>query len=80
MFLELNADGREVGRISGVKRFEINRAQKQNYDLQGATISTAVPLAAGAVNISIIVRDSASGRTGTLTIPLDKITQRRTEK
>ena len=80
LFLELNAEGREVGRISGVKQFEINRAQKQNYDVQGATLSTAVQLAPEATNVSIIVRDSASGRTGTLTIPLGNIAQRKTEK
>jgi hypothetical protein len=70
MFIEQNAAGREVGRVSVTKAFEVDAAHKPNYDSHGAMLSQAIPLAPDAVKLSIVVRDSASGRTGSLTIPL----------
>ncbi len=75
LVVELNAIGREVGRVSDTKQFEIGAAQKSKYDSQGVMLSQPIRLAPGAVTLSVVVRDSASGRTGTLTISLDKIVQ-----
>jgi VWFA-related protein len=75
LFVELNAVGREVGRVSDTKQFEISAAQKSKYDSQGMVLSQPIQLAPGATTLSVVVRDTASGRTGTLVIPLDKIVQ-----
>jgi VWFA-related protein len=73
LFVELNAVGREVGRVSDTKKFEISAAQKSKYDSQGVVLAQPIQLAPGAVTLSVVVRDTASGRTGTLIIPLDRI-------
>jgi hypothetical protein len=75
LFVELNAVGREVGRVSDTKQFEISAAQKSKYDSRGVVLSQPIQLAPGATTLSVVVRDTASGRTGTLIIPLDKIVQ-----
>jgi len=73
LFVEQNAAGRELGRVAITKVFAVDVTRKSDYDSQGAILSQAIPLAAGAVKLSIIVRDSASGRMGSLTIPLEKV-------
>jgi hypothetical protein len=73
LFLEQNAEGREVGQLTVAKTFEVDAAHKANYDAQGAMLSQPLPLTPGAAKLSIVVRDAASGRTGSLTIPLDRI-------
>jgi hypothetical protein len=75
MFIQLNAMGREVARISETKVFQIDAAYKPTFDVQGGKLTQAIPLAPGAVKLSIVVRDTASGRMGSLTIPLDKLVQ-----
>jgi len=73
LFLEQNAAGREVGRVSVTKVFEVGAKEKLSYDSQGAMLSQPIPIAPGAVRLSIVVRDTASGRTGSLTIPLENV-------
>jgi VWFA-related protein len=75
MFIELNAEGHEVARISETKQFQIDAAYKQTFDIQGGKLTQAIELAPGAVKLSIVVRDMASGRVGSLTIPLEKLVQ-----
>jgi VWFA-related protein len=74
VFIEFNPAGREVGRVTVTKVFEIEAAQKSSFDAHGALISQPLRLAPGASRLSIAVRDTASGRTGSLTIPLDRVT------
>jgi hypothetical protein len=64
-----------VARIGETKEFQIDAAYKQTFDIQGGKLTGAIPLAPGAVKLSIVVRDTASGRTGSLTIPLEKLGQ-----
>jgi VWFA-related protein len=75
MIVEFNEAGHEVGRQSDKKRFEITAAQKPKFDSTGVTLMLTVSMTAGAVRLRIIVRDTASGRTGSLTVPLDQISQ-----
>ena len=70
MFLEQNAAGREVGRISVSKTLQIDAARKQAFDSRGLIMSQDIPLAADATKLVIVMRDTASGRTGSLTVPL----------
>ena len=76
MFVQFNEAGDQVGRQSDKKRFEITAAQKPGFDRIGVTLTQTVPMAAGAVRLRIIVRDTASGRTGSLTVPLTQVSVR----
>lgn len=77
LFLQLNADGREVGRQSDTRQFSVATEGKAAYDAAGVTLPQAMPMMPGAVKLSIIVRDIASGRVGSLVIPLDGLVQLR---
>ncbi len=73
LFIELNAQGREVARISATKQFQIDAAYRPTFDIQGGKLTQAIALAPGAAKLSIVVRDTASGRVGSLTISLEKL-------
>jgi hypothetical protein len=76
MFVQFNEEGHEVGRQSDKKRFEIPAALRSSFDRSGVTLTETVPMVAGAVKLTIIVRDTASGRTGSLTVPLAQVSRR----
>lgn len=73
LFVELNSAGREVGRISAVKAFDVASEAKAAFDASGVTMVQTFPLPSEATKITIIVRDTASGRTGSLTVSLDQV-------
>jgi VWFA-related protein len=73
LFVEFNAAGREVGRISAATPFQITPENRETYESRGIVMVQSIPLAADAVKLSIIVRDTASGRVGSLAVPLDKV-------
>ena len=75
LFVEFNATGHEVGRISAAPPFEIKTENLEAYQSRGVTMVQSIPLADDAVKLSIIVRDTASGRVGSLAVPLDKVTR-----
>jgi VWFA-related protein len=70
MFVELNEAGRSLAKISDVKDFEFTAATREHYDSAGVTWPFTVPLVEGATKLAIIVRDSGTGRIGSLTVPL----------
>lgn len=72
MFVEFSAAGREVGRITAASPFDIKAENLAAFEIQGIAFVQAIPLAADAVKLSIIVRDTESGRVGSLTVPIDK--------
>jgi VWFA-related protein len=80
VFLELNATGRELARVSVTKQFELTAATKAKYDSQGITMAQDLQFVPGAVKLSIIVRDTASGRVGSLIVPLENIALREAGK
>src|SRR6185312_8437688 len=71
LFLERNAAGSQVARVSQTSRLQISAAGKSDYDRRGPTLVHTFRLAPNAVKLVIVIRDSASGRTGSLTIPLE---------
>jgi hypothetical protein len=73
LFLELNAAGRQVGRITAKTQFEVPIARKAKFDAQGPSLRQTMRLAEGATKLLIVVRDTASGRTGSLTASLDGV-------
>ncbi|HVW07539.1 MAG TPA: hypothetical protein VHC90_03100, partial [Bryobacteraceae bacterium] len=70
LFIERNDAGGQVGRISQTSQFQITDAAKANYDHIGPTLTHVLKLAPNATKLVIVIRDSASGRTGSLTLPL----------
>jgi hypothetical protein len=73
LFVEFNAAGREVSRISAASPFQIKPENVEAYQSRGVTMVQSIPLAAHAVKLSIIVRDTASGHVGSLAVSLDKV-------
>ncbi len=76
MFVQLDEAEHELGRQSDRKKFEVTAAGKPAFDANGITLSQTLPVVANAARLRIIVRDSASGRTGSLTVPLNELTPR----
>jgi len=76
MFWELDADGHGVGRFSDTRQFTIDSSNKPRFDARGVTLLPSIPLVAGAVKLLIVVRDTASGRVGSLVIPLGQVSAR----
>jgi VWFA-related protein len=70
LFFEQNAAGNTVARVSQTSRFQVSAAGKANYDRLGPTLTHVFKLAPNAAKLVIVIRDSASGRTGSLTLPL----------
>ncbi len=73
MFVEFNAAGREVGRITAASPFDITPENRAAFQSNGVTMVQSFAVAADAVKLTIIVRDSASGRVGSLSVPLIKV-------
>ena len=77
VFLELNAEGAELAKFSMEQPFSITDAQKPGFDAHGASLTQTIPLIPGAAKLQIAVRDTASGRTGSISIPLNQGTETR---
>ncbi len=73
LLIERNAEGREVGRLSAKGAFAVKPDQRESFDQTGAKMDQTIPFVAEAVKLSIVVSDSASGRVGSLSIPLDQL-------
>jgi VWFA-related protein len=69
-FVELDNSGNTLAKVSDVKDFEISSADRAHYDGQGVAWPFSMPLMTGAAKVAIIVRDSASGHVGSLSVPL----------
>jgi VWFA-related protein len=74
LFVEWNAAGQVVGQQSSASRFAIGPEKQVAFSRHGLTVETQLQLPAGAVRLSIVIQDTESGRTGSLTVPVDKIT------
>ncbi len=73
MFVEFNAADREVGRISATSPFDIKPENRDAFQTNGVTMVQSFAVPADAVKLTIIVRDSGSGRIGSLSVPLDAV-------
>jgi hypothetical protein len=70
MFVEMNADGKTLAKISNSRQFQLNEAQHQRFEREGLTYSQSIPLENGAAKVHAIIRDSETGHVGSLTMPL----------
>ena len=69
LFVEKN-DSRELASVRQMEAFSIKPGGKADYDKRGKILSQTMRYVTGATKLVIVIRDSASGRTGSLTIPL----------
>jgi hypothetical protein len=70
LFIEKNDAGGELAHVKLERQFGIKAAGKADYDRRGAVLTQSVRAVPGATKLVIAVRDSVSGRTGSLTAPL----------
>jgi VWFA-related protein len=70
LFAEMDAHGHTVARITESISFDMPAGNRD------PGYSQVIPLAPGAESLKVIVQEKASGRTGSLTIPLAKIVAR----
>jgi hypothetical protein len=70
MFIELNADGKTIAKISNSKQFQLNAVQRERFEREGLTYSESIPLEDGAAKVRVIIRDSETGHVGSLTMSL----------
>jgi len=70
MFVELSAQGRTLGKVSDTKKFEFAEANRADYEQKGVAWPLSIPIASETAKLAIIVRDTQSGRVGSLTVPL----------
>jgi VWFA-related protein len=69
-FIETNDSGATLAKISDKKEFDVPSATRARFDAGGVAWPIPLPLVEGAEKITIIVRDTKSGRVGSLTVPL----------
>jgi hypothetical protein len=70
MFLELNQAGGTLAKVSDTKDFEFSDAARRQYEQSGVSWPISIPLFDGAVRLAIVVRDSATGKVGSLNVPI----------
>ena len=71
LFVELSESGRTLARASGTKEFEVPASSRVQFDAHGLDWAQSLPLAPDATRITIVVRDAKSGRTGSLSLPVN---------
>jgi hypothetical protein len=69
-FIETNDSGAALAKVSDKKEFDVLSATRARFDADGVAWPFSVPLVEGAGKITIMVRDTKSGRVGSLTVPL----------
>jgi VWFA-related protein len=70
MFVEMNSDDKTIAKISGSRQFQLNAVEHQHFEREGLVYSQTIPLETGATKVRAIIRDSETGRVGSLTMPL----------
>lgn len=72
MFVQTNADGKMIAKISRSRQFQLNETQHQRFEREGLTYAQTIPLEDGAAKVQAIIRDSETGHVGSLTMPLKR--------
>jgi len=71
-FLETDATGEVVAKVSFTKDFRVTERVRREIEVQGIPLSQELGLMEDASRLLIVIRDAASGKTGSLSIPLEK--------
>jgi hypothetical protein len=72
LFLQMNAEGKAIARISSSKQFQLNAEQHQRFEREGLAYSQIIPLENGTAKVRAVIRDSLTGQVGSLTMPLKR--------
>ena len=75
MFVVKNAGSHIILKISDTKSFVFPDAKRATYDREGAPLPFSIPLPEEGERLTVIIRDVANGRTGSLTIPIAQIAE-----
>ncbi|HVY94953.1 MAG TPA: VWA domain-containing protein [Bryobacteraceae bacterium] len=70
LFVQMNDSGDTLARISDQKEFDISAKGEARVLSSGVPWSVSIPLMPAATRLAVVIRDSASGRVGSLMIPL----------
>ncbi len=70
MFLETNAAGNVVARVTGGKVIKMSQSQRERFEREGIPLAHELKVMEGATQLVILLRDTESGRTGRLSVPL----------
>jgi hypothetical protein len=69
-FVQRSADGRDLGTTFYTLRGDVNAAQREEASRKGLGFAKEIVPVAGAVEVKVVVVDRASGRIGSVFIPL----------
>ena len=72
MFLELDDSGAVIARVRDTRDFRIPPSSLEHLYQIGLNWPRKIDLQPGATRVRILVRDEASGRSGSLTVPLER--------
>jgi VWFA-related protein len=70
MLVEMNSSGKTVVKISDSRQFHLTMQTKERFEREGLSYSQTIPLDDAAVMLHFVIRDSESGRAGSVTVPL----------
>jgi VWFA-related protein len=72
MFLLLDASGKQLAKVSDTREFQFPEEARAHYTSEGVALEQTLPLVGGASRLSVIIRDAATGKLGSLTVSLEK--------
>jgi len=73
MFLETNAAGQLVAKVTTSKDIRLSPRMLEQLQNEGIPLTQEFAIMENAARLLIVVRDTESGRTGTLSVPLLEI-------
>ena len=73
MLVELGAGGEQLAKVSDKREFRFATSTRAERERLGFAMTQSIQLMEGASRLLVIVRDSASGRVGSLTAPLSTL-------
>ena len=69
-FLETNERGNVIAKVTDSRQFTIPQAARPGFDSEGIGWPQTIPIVQGTVTVTVIIHDSQSGHTGSLTVPM----------
>ena len=72
LFVETDDHGRILAKVSDSGGFRVTPETRPQFERTGAAYARDIPLEANASALRVVIRDTASGRTGSLSFPLPR--------
>lgn len=73
LFVERAQDGTVLAKIANSVEFQVTESTRPRYEAGNMIVPASIRLVNGSATLQIIVRDAASGRTGSLRVPLKDV-------